>query len=98
MKGTKPVTIPHERRAFFGKALVIKMSYKKFNLYEGVKISERVLSAVIVLGLVALAVTIIAFAKPHATEENLDTELRLMAENKGYRIPTNQENTVNLIK
>lgn len=74
------------------------MAYKKFNLYEGVKISDKVLSAVIVFGLVALAVIIIAFAKPRATEENLDTELRLMAENEESRAPINQKNTLDLIK
>lgn len=74
------------------------MEYKKFNLYEGVKISERVISAVIVLGLVTLAVIIIAFAKPDKTENELDTEIRLMAENKQSYVSTNQENTLNLIK
>ncbi len=74
------------------------MSYKKFNLYEGVKASERLISAVIVLGLVALAVIIIAFAKPEKSEENLDTEIRLLAENKESRTPINKKNTLDLIK
>ncbi len=74
------------------------MAYKKFNLYEGVKISERLLSAVIVLGLVALAVIIIAFAKPGGKEENLDSEIRILSENVQSFSPANIKNTQNLIK
>lgn len=71
------------------------MEYKKFNLYEGVKISERVISAIIVLGLVALAVIIIAFAKPSGKNEALDTNTPKLTE---YKSPININNTQQLIK
>ena len=73
------------------------MAYKKFNLYEGVKITERVLTTAILIGLAALAIIILAFAG-HGNEEKINDE----------RIPFNQSekshsrsiscNTQNLIK
>ena len=72
------------------------MAYKKFNLYEGVKISEKILSVAIVLGLVALAVIIIVLAKPDENKK-IDTKIIMTTENKAH-IPINQENTLNMIK
>ena len=74
------------------------MAYKKFNLYEGVKISERLISLVIVLSLVALAVIIIASAKPGSAKEDFDKEIRALTENKQPLSPPNIKNTQDLIK
>ena len=71
------------------------MAYKKFNLYEGVKISERVISAIIVLGLVALAVIIIAFARPEGKSPTLESNEKSIT---GFRSPTNINSAYPLIK
>ena len=74
------------------------MAYKKFNIYEGVNVSEKILSFVIVLGIVALAVIIIAFAKPNEEEKIFDSEVRLLSENEHPHHPVKQKNTLELIK
>ncbi len=74
------------------------MAYKKFNIYEGAKIPERVLTTAIILGLAALAIIIMIFAKPGNTEEKNNDEKIFITENEISHIPTNLKNTQNLIK
>lgn len=74
------------------------MEYKKYNIYDGVKISERILSVLIVLGLVVLAVIIISFAKAGGEEDKIESEIRLLAENDASPAPINKKNTENYIK
>ncbi len=74
------------------------MTYKKFNLYEGVKISEKILSVIIILGLAALAVVIIVFAKPNDSGEKFDDEIKVLAENIPSPSPIKVGNTQNMIK